>query len=310
MELYKVSEDKQLKQHNLITTGRYDFSACQLDVMFMILAVLDEKQDPSIPYNIRVMDMELITGRKWNYQQLRESNDDLMGRVYEIDLGDRLRTMLLFNAVDYVHGTGAFNVHINPLAREYFFELKNNFTLMGLKSLLLCSSKYAKRIYSICCRWRGMGGKEYSISEFKEMLGLIDPKGKEKEVYPNIADFKKKVLDVAKRQINENTDITFDYKLVKRGRAFEKIIIFCGVAKPDLKQLEIDFHQDPEHLKKVGSIVAVGISKKTAEVIAVKCWKEYVKEKNQLLEDIQNGRKVVDDKPAYLVGVLNKKGCL
>lgn len=310
MELSEIDiENKKFKQHNLITTSRYDFSACQLDVVFMLLASLDEKRDPSLPYNIRVMDIEAITGRKWNYQQLRDSNDDLMGRVYEIDLGDKIRTMLLFSAVDYIHGTGSFDIHINPLAREYFFELRNNYTLMHLKSLLLCSSKHAKRIYALCCRWRGVGGKKYTIGEFKEMLGLKDPKGKEPEQYPNIADFKKYVLEVAKRQINSSTDITFDYKLTKRGRAFEYITIFCGVVKPEIKQTEIDFPQGKEYNLKLAEVTNFGISKETAEIIVIKCWKEFKDAKKQTIEDMNKG-KSIDDKGAYIVGILQNKGLL
>jgi hypothetical protein len=42
---------------------------------------------------------------------------------------------------------------------------------------------------------------------------------------------------------------------------------------------------------------------------AVKYWKQFVEEKNKLLEAIQKG-KVIADKPAYLVGVFKKKGYL
>ena len=58
------------------------------------------------------------------------------------------------------------------------------------------------------------------------------------------------MLDRAKKQINGNTDITFDYELKKtRGRAFDTIILYSGVAKPDLKQMEIDFNGDIEKQK-------------------------------------------------------------
>ena len=48
------------------------------------------------------------------------------------------------------------------------------------------------------------------IGEFKEMLGLKDPKGKEPEQYQNHTDFKINVLEKAKNQINKHTDIEFD----------------------------------------------------------------------------------------------------
>ena len=240
MELAQTSTDALVKQHNAITSGRYDFSACQLDIMFMLLANLKETDEPNKRYNIRVKDIELITGRKWNYDQLKTNTEDLMGRVYEIQLEKSFRQITLFSLVEYLDGTGSFDLVVNDYARPYFFELKNGFTLLELKSVLGCKSKHAKRIYGLACQWRSTGGKEYPLGEFKEILGLKDPKGKEPEQYEEITALKKKVLDIAKKQINGNTDITFDYELKKkRGRAFDTIKVFAGVPKLDLKQLDM-----------------------------------------------------------------------
>lgn len=319
MELAQTSTDALVKQHNAITSGRYDFSACQLDIMFMLLANLKETDEPNKRYNIRVKDIELITGRKWNYDQLKNNTEDLMRRVYEIQLENSFRQITLFSLVEYLDGTGSFDLVLNDYARPYFFELKNGFTLLELKSVLGCKSKHAKRIYGLACQWRSTGGKEYSLDEFKEILGLKDPKGKEPEQYEEITALKKKVLDIAKKQINGNTDITFDYELKKkRGRAFDTIKVFAGVPKLDLQQLDmfrdVDFKGDLEKqkkngdlLQKIANIQAVGIRDDLAELWAVKYWKEFVNEKNTMRDDINKGKKI-EDFPAYLVGVFKKKG--
>ena len=143
---------------------------------------------------------------------------------------------------------------------------------------------------------------------------MKDPKGKEKEQYRQIGQFKEKVLDIAKRQINDNTDIVFDYELLKlRGRSFDTIKLFCGFSKPKL-QMEIDFNQDIEKqkkngelLQKIANIKAVGVRDDLAELWAVKYWKEFVEQKNNLLEAIAKG-KIIEDKPAYLAGIFKKKG--
>ena len=316
MEIQKSPSEKKIKQHNTITSGRYDFSACQLDILFMLLASLDESDEVSKQYHIRVKDIELITGRKWNYQQLREGTEDMMSRVFEIQMPQGLRQIVLFTTVQYLDGTGSFYMKINEDARPYFFDLKNNFTLLELKSVLSCTSKHAKRLYSLACQWRGTGGHTYSIGELKEILGLKDPKGKEPEQYTKVSMFKKQVLDIAKRQINEHTDIVFDYELLKmRGRSFDTIKLFCGFSKPKL-QLEIDFKGDIEKqkkngelLQKIANIKAVGIRDDLAELWAVKYWKQFVEEKNKLLEAIQKG-KIIDDRAAYLAGIFKKKGYL
>ena len=316
MKLQNLPSEKKIKQHNTITSGRTDYSACQLDVLFMLLACIDDSDAPNKRYNIRVKDIELITGRKWNYQQLLESNEEMMSRVFKIEEADGLRQIVLFSEIKYLDGTGSFDMVINEPARPYFFELKNNYTLLELKSALSCTSKQAKRLYSLACQWRGTGGHTYSIGELKEILGLKDPRGKEPEQYTKVSQLKEKVLDLAKRQINEHTDIVFDYELLKvRGRSFDTIKLFCGFSKPNLQlQLDIDFKGDIEKqkkngelLQKIANIQAVGIRDDLAELWAVKYWKQFVEEKNKLLEAIQKG-KIIDDRAAYLAGIFKKKG--
>ena len=318
MKLQNLPSEKKIKQHNTITSGRTDYSACQLDVLFMLLACIDDSDAPNKRYNIRVKDIELITGRKWNYQQLLESNEEMMSRVFKIEEADGLRQIVLFSEIKYLDGTGSFDMVINEPARPYFFELKNNYTLLELKSALSCTSKHAKRLYSLACQWRGTGGHTYRIGELKEILGLKDPRGKEPEQYTKVSQLKEKVLDLAKRQINEHTDIVFDYELLKvRGRSFDTIKLFCGFSKPNLQlQLDIDFKGDIEKqkkngelLQKIANIQAVGIRDDLAELWAVKYWKQFVEEKNKLLEAIQKG-KIIDDRAAYLAGIFKKKGYL
>ena len=73
----------------------------------------------------------------------------------------------------------------------------------------------------ICIQWKDKGEtKKTTLLDLKKTLGL----GTEKEEYPDLAMFKKKVLDVAVKQINERTDLRISYKLEKVGRAFKNIV--------------------------------------------------------------------------------------
>nr|WP_238727778.1 replication initiation protein [Riemerella anatipestifer] len=240
MELMDIKkEDKLIYQHNVITSGRYDYSACMLDILFMVLSGLEKDK---LEYNIHVQDIEIITGRKWNLKQLRESTENIGSRMFEIETPESFEQLWLFSRVKYLKGTGSFTVKLNDEAMPYFFDLKNNFTSMQLKSVLNCSSKYAKRLYAIACQWRSVGIKRFEIEELKKMLGLIDKKGNEQ--FERISDFKKFVLDVAREQISENTDIELDFELKKRGRSFHWITLHINNQK--FKQLEIDFNKPLE----------------------------------------------------------------
>ncbi|MBT0552612.1 replication initiation protein [Riemerella anatipestifer] len=305
MELMDIKkEDKLIYQHNVITSGRYDYSACMLDILFMVLSGLEKDK---LEYNIHVQDIEIITGRKWNLKQLRESTENIGSRMFEIETPESFEQLWLFSRVKYLKGTGSFTVKLNDEAMPYFFDLKNNFTSMQLKSVLNCSSKYAKRLYAIACQWRSVGIKRFEIEELKKMLGLIDKKGNEQ--FERISDFKKFVLDVAREQISENTDIELDFELKKRGRSFHWITLHINNQK--FKQLEIDFNKPLEIQKFISKLMAYGFSEEQANIISDK-----EKESNfdiliaELNEKIKTKKLSVRNSIGYLVGVYQKKGIL
>jgi plasmid replication initiation protein len=310
MELLNVSADKKIMISNSITSGRFDVTACQLDILFMLLSMLEKNDDVNKEYVISATDIEELTKKKWNYQQLRKSTEDFGSRMFEIENEKSLKQLWLWSKVEYYHNTGSFGVVINPHARQYFFELKNNFTSLQLKSVLNCSSKYAKRLYSIACQYRNMKFNPMPLDDFKKMLGLIDKKGN--DTYENATNLKKYVLDVAKKQINENTDVHFDYKLTKvRSRSYNTIHLYIDSLKPEQLSLFAstvpNFEYSVEIQRKITHIESSGISKSIAQIWAVKYWKQFVAEKNTMMEDIKKGKKI-EDFPAYLVGVFKKKG--
>ena len=305
MELMDVNkENKLIYQHNVITSGRYDYSACMLDILFMVLSGLEFGK---MEYTIHVQDIEAITGRKWNLKQLREATESIGSRMFEIETPERIRQMWLFEYVDYILGTGSFKIKINETAKPYFFELKNNFTSLQLKSVLNCSSKYAKRLYAIACQWRSIGSKRFEIEELKKMLGLIDKKGNEQFV--EITAFRSKVLEIAKKQINENTDIEIDFELKKRGRSFHWITLHINSQK--FKQLEIEFDKSIDIQKFKSKLMAYGFNEEQAELIATQ-----EKEKDfdilitELNEKVRSRKLAVNKSIAYLVGIYQKKGIL
>lgn len=295
------------KQHNALTSGRYDFTACQLDIMFMILASLKNNESQ---YQIHVTDIESITGRKWNIAQLTESTEGLLTRMFEVEMEDGYTQFVLFQYFKYLKGTRTIEIKLSEISLPYFFELKNNFTHFQLKSVLDCSSSYAKRLYMLACQWRAIGKfpRPIPILELKKMLGLVDKKGNEQ--YGEITGFKTKVLDIAKKQINEHTDIHFDYELYKKGRSFTHIQLFVQDSKNKPEQLEIDFQKDVELQKNVRNVMAYGLTKQQAEEIVKDGYDKFLHFIEEVNKKAKKGEIKVENAAAYIIGTYQKKGVI
>ncbi|MCY1663849.1 RepB family plasmid replication initiator protein [Chryseobacterium sp. SL1] len=139
------------------------------------------------------------------------------------------------------------------------------------------------------------------------MLGLIDKKGNEQ--FERINDFKKYVLDIAKKQINEESDLFFDYKLIKQGRSFKWVEIFVNIKIA--QQLEINFDVSIDNQKYISKLIAYGLSQIQAELVAGK-----EKEKDfdilitELNEKIRQRKLKIENSVGYLIGIYQKKGIL
>ncbi len=221
----------QVRQHNALTTARYEYSETQLDVFFYLLSQL-RKGQPGAVYEISVPAMGEMTGKQYNYKRLREATKEMGSRCFELETTDELdqkvfRQLWLFKRVDYVIGSGRLRVEFTEPAIPFLFDLQANFTSFELQAALMLTSKHAKRVYTVCSQWKDKGETpKFDLIEFKKILGLIDAKGNEE--YSEVSMFKRKVLDISVKQINELTDLHIGYRLFKRGRSFESLLFTVG----------------------------------------------------------------------------------
>lgn len=238
METVKAVE---IRQHNAITAARYDYSSCQLDILFCLLSQLKREDSYELPYRINIADVERMTGRQWNYQQLQEATADMGSRMFEVENEKVYKQLWMFQKVEYIKGQGCLEIVLSTFIRPYLFELKDNFTSYQLHSALKLSSKYAKRIYQLASQWKNIGEtKAYTINELKLMLKLKDANGKRPENFEKFSQFKARVLDIAMRQINAHTDLKISYDLIKQGRSFHSIRFYINSQTPELLPILFD----------------------------------------------------------------------
>ena len=211
----------EIRQHNAITTARYEYSELQLDILLYLLSILRKDNKDGV-YEIVIKDLSAMTGKEYKYGYLRKATEEMGSRMFEISTPKRLEQLWMFQRVAYILGEGRIEVEFANPIKPYLFDLKDNFTSFQLYAALRLGSKYAKRIYAICSQWKDKGQTQtFNLDEFKKMLALLDEKGNEQ--YKQIGQFKQFVLDESVKQINQRTDLEIGYTLQKRGRSFNAV---------------------------------------------------------------------------------------
>lgn len=240
----------QVRQHNVITNARHELSAVQLDIYFMLLSKL--KPSDNSRYEIGVKEIEDLTGRQWNYQQLKDATLGMIGKVFEIEEEDGLLQVALMSSAKYLKGQGRIQLTIAEELKPYLVDLKNNFTSFQLFCVLSMTSKYAKWMYVQFSRWKDIGYLSYELEQLKYRLNLKDPKGKLPEQYKQWGQFKDNVLEPAIKQINEFSDLRVSYETEKKGKSIYKINFIV------------------KHLPQFQSVIPFEIEEKDRETIALK----------------------------------------
>ena len=224
-----MNQALEVRQHNAITTARYEYSELQLDLFFYLLSMLKKDKTDGV-YEIVVKDLSAMTGKEYKYGYLRKATEEMGSRMFEVSTAKSLKQLWMFQRVEYMIGEGRIEIEFANPIKPYLFDLKDNFTSFQLYAALRLGSKYAKRIYALCSQWKDKGQTQtFSLDEFKKMLALLDDKGNEQ--FERLSDFKRYVLDASVKQINQRTDLQIGYTLQKRGRSFQNIT-FTVTAQP------------------------------------------------------------------------------
>jgi plasmid replication initiation protein len=175
-----------------------------------------------------------------------------MEKVVTIFLGGEqyLKTHWVQSAQYTVSG-GYVDVTFDPKLKPFFLHLKEKFTTYKLNNVTQLRSAYSIRIYELLKQYQGIGKRTITIEALRNMLGI------ELKEYERYNDFKRYVLQVAHKEINEKTDILFEYREIKLSRKVNELEFTITKktppAPPDkaaLKKEKERKHQEREAKKK------------------------------------------------------------
>lgn len=216
-----MSKAVEVWQDNVLTVARYEMTETEKNILYMVVANVKKDDPPTKKYQVSVKEMAEVTGSKGlMLEAYKQATRKLLSRVFETTLpdGDLLQATFISSA-RYKKGTGIIEIGLSDEVRPFYIDLHNKFTKIQLVAAISLNSTYAKRIYELVCMYKNMKDKTFrrNLIELKTMLYVIDPKTG-KDSYSNWTRFQQRVLDVAAKEINGHTDLSFTYKPIYGDR--------------------------------------------------------------------------------------------
>ena len=195
-------------------------------------------------YSITIDAMKRYLGYKndvtWGRFQddLRDIADRLNKEPIVIKTTENILTAYLIAAyaVDYKKGVVTFEIPL--LLKPFLLELKRNFTMYPLLYIPKLKSSYSIRLYELLYQYKSIGHRTFELEDLQKKVG---------SEYDLYGDFKRKVLGIAQRDLEEHTDIRFEYKEIKNVRKVSalKFSIIPNQPKQDTpKQTILNFLEE------------------------------------------------------------------
>ncbi len=207
----KLKDRNIVKKDNNMIQGRYKLTTAEAKFVLMIIAQIEMKDEDLKDYKITVKEIEekIGIGEK-NHKKIYELCKGLMKKELTLKTSYEEWTIFSwFSSVNYKKGI--ITCHIAPELKPHLLKLKEKFTQYSLQNILNLKSIYSIRIYELAKQYEKVG---YRILEVEEMQKMFDvPKS-----FLRYSQFNQKVLQVAKKEINEKTDLSIELEEIKKGK--------------------------------------------------------------------------------------------
>jgi plasmid replication initiation protein len=131
------------------------------------------------------------------------------------------------------NGDGYIEIEVSDKLKPYFLEIANGeFFYYHILNTRVLKSTYSIKLYLLLKSYRRFGKLEVMLDELREILEI------EPTAYPLYKNFKARILETARVEILEKTDLSFEYEDIRRNRKspVEKIVFYIH-DNPNAKEI-------------------------------------------------------------------------
>jgi len=243
-----MNQENLVVKHNKLieAKGQMEFTLLEQKLLLALVSEISAEDEDLNVYDINIKEFLGFSGHQSiggkEYKQVHDIAERLMEKVVRIkkDDGGTLSVSFLSSA-ETTENNSFVQLSFDEKLKPYLIDLKEQFTQYQLNNILKLNSGYSIRIYELLKQYEKIRKRKFEVDALKDFLGLI---GK----YKRFTNFETYVLKVAKKEINEYTDIDINYEKIKRGRRITHIefSIQPSVVDEEMKVLET-LYDDEEY---------------------------------------------------------------
>lgn len=238
MKSINVLKDKAVLSNILINKTAQNLTTVQIKLLLLAISKIEKDDGIDTDYTFSVSEIAKALGRKelGNREAIYNAAHKLVKSTVEFQSKDAHGVYNHFctwmSCVTIPPFSGQITFEFSPRLKPFLIELKEQFTVIPIEQVLKLTSANNIKLYKLIKQWEHSSNKNvtFTIEELKSLLGIQDK-------YPEFGMFKSQVLEPAKRQINDMTDINIEYTLGKTSRRYTHITFSVESDKKKIRRL-------------------------------------------------------------------------
>lgn len=299
----KIGNGSLIVKSNYLVNAEYRLTPIEMKIIYLMAMQVRKGDEDFKTYQLRIKDFQEDLGLKDNhalYERMIEIVKRLMTRVVQIRYENGNVEQFPFVTWSmHKHKEGTIGIIFVPKLKPHMIDLKERFTSFYDYNVLSLRSQYSMRIYELIKQYEKIGKRTISVSDLRRMLRLQDK-------YRSYNMFKKKVIEQAKKDLDNHCDVSFDFTERKHGRKIAEID-FLIKKKRLPKQIRTSSSRKEGVDEIEQAFQEMGLSKKQTD--------RYLKEEGrdpeyllELIEETKKGYKAgrVKNPSAYLISLIER----
>ncbi|MED3882950.1 replication initiation protein [Priestia megaterium] len=219
-DLESINIKNWVTKSNILIESTYKLSLQEQRILLIMASKVQPNDETLKTYRFRAKDFIEIVGNKKGtgfYSYLKEIVNGLQTKILTIKEKGKQRNYNWVITSIYEENEGYITLQFHPSLKYLFLELKEKFTSYQLENVVRLNSVYSIRIYELLKQYERLRKRELTLEELRHFLAIEPTK------YKQYGHFKSKVLAVAQKEINNKTDIHFEFVELKTGRKVTSI---------------------------------------------------------------------------------------
>ena len=311
--------NQELVQSYVLTTAKYDFSVYEKRVLYRLIemAQADMKGKKLRPgYQIgetlfkdKVIIMPLNAFLKdetdQNYSRVKQALTDLRNKTLEYDDGDVWRLIGIIEKPSFTRLQGYVEFEVQPMIWKAILNFAKGFSKYEIKTAMSFDSTFSMRFYELFSN--NLRPQTITIDDLKKRFKL---EGKYKN---RPADFIKKVVEKAKKELDAKAPFSFEFEPLRTGRKITAVR-FIPYRIPENQDLELE-KKKLQRQTSVNFDISVEISRYLKEKFdfddkGLRANADLLRKANLSfdllgwLSELHLDPYKVENKPAYIIGAL------